>query len=202
MNKEILISFINKIQSSKDKKLYILAFVAAVLLIGFIAFILTPDVKSQNELKDNSDVKTSSYELDSKKIDSNATITAPPINNIISPTNNNATLPQTYEVDTKSIKEQSSIQALPHNNMINTQSIDEISNNISNNTDNRDMKTYLKSIQTSIIINQDSFIYNNKTFKVGEKFEGYLIEAITPIFIRFVDDKSALHYNLRFVEEK
>ncbi|RDU61856.1 hypothetical protein [Helicobacter sp. MIT 14-3879] len=194
--KQTLINFVNKIQSSKDKKLYILAIIAIILLIGFIILIFIPDdAKPQNELIDDSNTKINKYELDSN-------VTTPSINNNVTTINNNAIFPQTnYEIDVKPIEKQSNIQVLPqqNNNMVNTQSIDEISNNIENN---RDIKTYLKSIQTYIIINQDSFTYNNKTFRVGEKFEGYLIEAITPIYIRFVDDKSALHYNLRFIEEK
>lgn len=65
----------------------------------------------------------------------------------------------------------------------------------------RDIRAYLKSIQGNIILNNDSFRYKDKDYKVGESFEGYQIMSINPIYVRFADNITALHYNLRFIEE-
>lgn len=199
--KQKITNFINTIQNSKDRKLYIMGAIALLCVIVLGILIFGGESEGQNELINDNSVKTSNYELDTKKIDSNATIitTPPPIVPLVD--NNNATLPQkSYEIDIKALKEQASIQVLPqqNNNMTNIKSVDEISSKLD---EKRDMKSYLKSIQMNIVINQDSFTYNDKIYRVGEKFDGYLIEAITPIFIRFADDKSALHYNLRFIQE-
>lgn len=65
----------------------------------------------------------------------------------------------------------------------------------------RDIRAYLKSIQNNIILHNDSFQYRGKDYKVGESFEGYQVLSINPIYVRFADNITALHYNLRFIEE-
>lgn len=66
----------------------------------------------------------------------------------------------------------------------------------------RDIRAYLKSIQNNIILNNDSFQYRGKDYKVGESFEGYQVLSINPIYVRFADNITALHYNLRFIQEE
>lgn len=62
----------------------------------------------------------------------------------------------------------------------------------------KDMIAFLKEIQVGIELRTNSFKYELKTYKAGEKFlDFFLIESITNNFIRFQDDEYS--YNLRFL---
>lgn len=62
----------------------------------------------------------------------------------------------------------------------------------------KDMIVFLKEIQNEIDLETNSFKYDLKTYRVGEKFLNFfLIESITNNFIRFQDDEYS--YNLRFL---
>ena len=64
----------------------------------------------------------------------------------------------------------------------------------------KDMIAFLKEIQNQIELETNSFKYDLKTYKVGDKFlDFFLIENITNNFIRFEDTDYA--YNLRFLGE-
>lgn len=62
----------------------------------------------------------------------------------------------------------------------------------------KDMIAFLKEIQAGIELRTNSFKYELKTYKAGEKFlDFFLIESITNNFIRFQDAEYS--YNLRFL---
>lgn len=62
----------------------------------------------------------------------------------------------------------------------------------------KDMIAFLKEIQGEISLETNSFKYDLKTYKAGDKFLNFfLIESITNNFIRFQDDEYS--YNLRFL---
>lgn len=62
----------------------------------------------------------------------------------------------------------------------------------------KDMIAFLKEIQAGIELRTNSFKYELKTYKAGEKFlDFFLIESITNNFIRFQDTEYS--YNLRFL---
>lgn len=62
----------------------------------------------------------------------------------------------------------------------------------------KDMIAFLKEIQARIELRANSFKYELKTYKAGEKFlDFFLIESITSNFIRFQDTEYS--YNLRFL---
>lgn len=62
----------------------------------------------------------------------------------------------------------------------------------------KDMIAFLQEIQSGIELRTNSFKYELKTYKAGEKFlDFFLIESITNNFIRFQDTEYS--YNLRFL---
>lgn len=188
--KKYISGIINKIILSKNLKLYLFFIFALILLICLIIAIFSVDEKSNNDLiEENSSY---SYALDPK---ASSNINTPTLLDNESTKNltNDLAAPKEYALDSKALNEPSIQVMPPQTQNITTNKTEDLS------MQDRDMKTYLKSIQSQIVINNDSFTYENKTFRVGEKFDGYLIEKITPIFIRFADDKTALHYNLRFI---
>lgn len=69
---------------------------------------------------------------------------------------------------------------------------------IAKNQKLKDMIAFLKEIQVGIELRTNSFKYELKTYKAGEKFlDFFLIESITNNFIRFQDTEYS--YNLRFL---
>lgn len=76
----------------------------------------------------------------------------------------------------------------------------EIDTNVKNKIIPKDMRNYLKSIQGEILIHQKNFMYKNRNYQIGDNFEGFMVENINyPLYIRFFDRNTGLHYNLRFL---
>lgn len=63
----------------------------------------------------------------------------------------------------------------------------------------REIRAFLKSIQSQITLRGNTFSYHNNIYHIGDKLEGYEIEDINSVYIRFIDNATALHYNLRFL---
>lgn len=188
--------FLKKLEQDKNLKLY-LALAGALLLFGGAVYLLlglgepkeidmlAPPPQEQEEQEEGS---TENLELDEKALRESKK--AP-------------TLDQQLDKIEKDLK--AAEQGISTNNMIVVkQEFNETPPPLDDTTlanRDRDIRAYLKSIQGNIILNADSFRYKDKDYKVGESFEGYQIMSINPIYVRFADNITALHYNLRFIEE-
>lgn len=188
--------FLKKLEQDKNLKLY-LALAGALLLFGGAVYLLlglgepkeidmlAPPPQEQEEQEEGS---TENLELDEKALRESKK--AP-------------TLDQQLDKIEKDLK--AAEQGISTNNMIVVkQEFNETPPPLDDTTlanRDRDIRAYLKSIQGNIILNADSFRYKDKDYKVGESFEGYQIISINPIYVRFADNITALHYNLRFIEE-
>lgn len=188
--------FLKKLEQDKNLKLY-LALAGALLLFGGAVYLLlglgepkeidmlAPPPQEQEEQEEGS---TENLELDEKALRESKK--AP-------------TLDQQLDKIEKDLK--AAEQGVSTSNMIVVkQEFNETPPPLDDTTlanRDRDIRAYLKSIQGNIILNTDSFRYKDKDYKVGENFEGYQIMSINPIYVRFADNITALHYNLRFIEE-
>lgn len=188
--------FLKKLEQDKNLKLY-LALAGALLLFGGAVYLLlglgepkeidmlAPPPQEQEEQEEGS---TENLELDEKALRESKK--AP-------------TLDQQLDKIEKDLK--AAERGISTNNMIVVkQEFNETPPPLDDTTlanRDRDIRAYLKSIQGNIILNADSFRYKDKDYKVGESFEGYQIMSINPIYVRFADNITALHYNLRFIEE-
>ncbi|RDU52913.1 hypothetical protein [Helicobacter sp. MIT 01-3238] len=189
--------FLKKLEQDKNLKLY-LALAGALLLFGGAVYLLlglgepkeidmlAPPPQEQEEQEEEG--STENLELDEKALRESKK--AP-------------TLDQQLDKIEKDLK--AAEQGISTNNMIVVkQEFNETPPPLDDTTlanRDRDIRAYLKSIQGNIILNADSFRYKDKDYKVGESFEGYQIMSINPIYVRFADNITALHYNLRFIEE-
>lgn len=189
--------FLKKLEQDKNLKLY-LALAGALLLFGGAVYLLlglgepkeidmlAPPPQEQEEQEEEG--STENLELDEKALRESKK--AP-------------TLDQQLDKIEKDLK--AAEQGISTNNMIVVkQEFNETPPPLDDTTlanRDRDIRAYLKSIQGNIILNADSFRYKDKDYKVGERFEGYQIISINPIYVRFADNITALHYNLRFIEE-
>ena len=189
--------FLKKLEQDKNLKLY-LALAGALLLFGGAVYLLlglgepkevdmlAPPPQEQEEQEEGS---TENLELDEEALRAKK---AP-------------TLDQQLDKIEKDLKAAEQGISTSNNSMIVVkQEFNEAPPPLDDTTlanRDRDIRAYLKSIQGNIILNTDSFRYKDKDYKVGESFEGYQIMSINPIYVRFADNITALHYNLRFIEE-
>lgn len=189
--------FLKKLEQDKNLKLY-LALAGALLLFGGAVYLLldlgepkeidmlAPPPQEQEEQEEGN---TENLELDEEALRAKK---AP-------------TLDQQLDKIEKDLKAAEQGISTSNNSMIVVkQEFNEAPPPLDDTTlanRDRDIRAYLKSIQGNIILNTDSFRYKDKDYKVGESFEGYQIMSINPIYVRFADNITALHYNLRFIEE-
>lgn len=189
--------FLKKLEQDKNLKLY-LALAGALLLFGGAVYLLlglgepkeidmlAPPPQEQEEQEEGS---TENLELDEKALRESKK--AP-------------TLDQQLDKIEKDLKAAEQGISTSNNMIVVKQEFNETPPPLDDTTlanRDRDIRAYLKSIQGNIILNADSFRYKDKDYKVGDSFEGYQIMSINPIYVRFADNITALHYNLRFIEE-
>lgn len=190
--------FLKKLEQDKNLKLY-LALAGALLLFGGAVYLLlglgepkeidmlAPPPQEQEEQEEEG--STENLELDEKALRESKK--AP-------------TIDQQLDKIEKDLKAAEQGISTNNNMIVVKQEFNETPPPLDDTTlanRDRDIRAYLKSIQGNIILNADSFRYKDKDYKVGESFEGYQIMSINPIYVRFADNITALHYNLRFIEE-
>lgn len=103
-----------------------------------------------------------------------------------------------FAKDSQELEVESKLKELP-NASVNV-SQEEAIRKIAKTQKPKDMIAFLKEIQNEIELETNSFKYDLKTYRAGDKFlDFFLIESITNNFIRFEDTDYA--YNLRFLGE-
>ncbi|WP_416860883.1 hypothetical protein [Helicobacter ganmani] len=99
-----------------------------------------------------------------------------------------------FSKDNQELEVESKLKELSNSNI----SQEEAIRQIAKSQKPKDMIAFLKEIQAGIELRTNSFKYELKTYKAGEKFlDFFLIESITNNFIRFQDTEYS--YNLRFL---
>lgn len=103
-----------------------------------------------------------------------------------------------FAKDNQELEVESKLKELPNANANVSQ--EEAIRKIAKTQKPKDMIAFLKEIQNEIELETNSFKYDLKTYRAGDKFlDFFLIESITNNFIRFEDTDYA--YNLRFLGE-
>lgn len=103
-----------------------------------------------------------------------------------------------FAKDKQELEVESKLKELPNANVNVSQ--EEAIRKIAKTQKPKDMIAFLKEIQNEIELETNSFKYDLKTYRAGDKFlDFFLIESITNNFIRFEDTDYA--YNLRFLGE-
>ncbi len=103
-----------------------------------------------------------------------------------------------FAKDKQELEVESKLKELPNANANVSQ--EEAIRKIAKTQKPKDMIAFLKEIQNEIELETNSFKYDLKTYRAGDKFlDFFLIESITNNFIRFEDTDYA--YNLRFLGE-
>lgn len=186
-------------ENNKDLKLY-LALAGAILIFGLTIWIVVASMEEevdmlpppQIEEENTEEETTENLELDEKALRESKKKQPPSLEEQM----------DKIEQDLKAAD--NGISTLNNNVIVTKQEFNENPPVLDDSTlanRDRDIRVYLKSIQNNIILHNDSFQYRGKDYKVGESFEGYQVLSINPIYVRFADNITALHYNLRFVEE-